>query len=94
MKAKPDKTIKPGSLSSSALVRPFGRDKTAEWKHRQMISTALEDIKNAATEAEECLTRDDEGGYKIDQAISALDDLETAWSSLLRANSVICKPTC
>ena len=66
------------------IVQPFERDQTGRWKERQKILTLLENIKQRADEAEKCLTVDEYGQKKPDQAARALEELEELWNELRR----------
>lgn len=80
-------TTKPTAGWLHEIVQPFAREKTGEWKERQRITTLIEKIKDAATEADECLEKDDLGDRKIEQAQTALAELEEAWLALRGLNA-------
>lgn len=66
------------------IVKPFERDQTSRWKARQKILALLENIKQRADEAEKCLTVDEYGQKKPEQATRALEELEELWIELRR----------
>ena len=66
------------------IVQPFERNQTGRWDERQKILTLLENIKQRADEAEKCLTVDEYGQKKPQQAARALEELDGLWTELRR----------
>jgi len=61
-----------------SLARPFRKEATAEWRKREEIRNAIEDLRNAADEATLCLEPGEELQTKLAQASEAFRDAEKA----------------
>lgn len=64
------------------LIEPFRREATARWREREDLRFALEELRDAADEAWQCLDKADRSEHDLAQASAALREMEAATSKL------------
>lgn len=72
------------------VVQPFERENTAQWRNRERIRNALEDIRNNADEACLCLEAGEQMQDHLPQASQAMRDMDAALRELTGRPKIVC----
>ncbi len=75
------------------LVKPFDRANTAAWRERAEWLSAIEAIRETATEAELHLSKTPEGERNLNDGATALAELEIAFEKLSSLRNLKRTPT-